>query len=89
MQWACALHQRDKCLRNGCISPLISVVEMVSAEEHEQVLSEEMEVLESIYIEELQSMLVVYAYTSELSPTHLQIRVVPEEYDEARQGMFV
>lgn len=28
---------------------------MVSAEEHEQVLSEELEVLESIYIEELQS----------------------------------
>lgn len=44
--------------------------------------------LESIYIEELQSMF-VYAYKPELSPTHLQIRVVPEEYDEAKQGTFV
>ena len=51
---------------------------MVSAEEHEQVLSEELEVLESIYIEELQSMS-RYADESELSPTHLQIRVVPED----------
>ena len=63
-------------------------VERVSAEEHEQVLSEELEVLESIYIEELQSTS-RYAYESELSPTHLQIRVVPEDYDEAKQGRFV
>jgi len=61
---------------------------MVSAEEHEQVLSEELEVLESIYIEELQSMS-RYADESELSPTLLQIRVVPEDYDEAKQGRFV
>ena len=63
-------------------------VEMVSAEEHEQVLSEELEVLESIYIEELQST-ARNAYESEPSPTHLQIRVVPEDYDEAKQGRFV
>ncbi|KAI3624631.1 Protein gir2 [Malassezia furfur] len=47
---------------------------MVSAEEHAQVLAEELEVLESIYTEELEK----------VTPEQLRIRIVPEDYEEGK-----
>ncbi|WFD41124.1 Protein gir2 [Malassezia japonica] len=47
---------------------------MVSQEEHDQVLAEELEVLESIYVDEL----------DKISSEQLRIRVIPEDYEEGK-----
>jgi len=56
---------------------------MVSAEEHEQVITEEWEVLESIYMDELER---TYIHLiTDISRNHLRIQVVPEDYDASKK----
>ena len=56
---------------------------MVSAEEHEQVITEEWEVLESIYMNELER--TSQHLTIGISRDRLRIQVVPEDYDNSKK----